>query len=95
MSTFLDEVFQLDDDPFIKQMERYGTTDRRIPKTQCECCGTELCDGDRYWDVNGQVVCAECIENMSASELLTMLQVENEDVVEMCGGSEKTIGEPE
>lgn len=94
MST-LENWFHLKDDPFIRQMETFGTIDTRPVRCRCKCCDADLCDGDRYWDVNGEVVCADCIESMSAGELLEMLQIENQDVVEMCGGSEKTVGEAE
>lgn len=30
----------------------------------CSCCGYGIYNGDAYWNLSGQIVCEECINNL-------------------------------
>lgn len=33
-----------------------------MPKiySECACCGTDILDGDDYYDINGEIMCENC-----------------------------------
>lgn len=55
------------DHPTIRNMERTGypchSVMRYRPRkyTDCDWCGTEIQDGDEYYEIHGEILCAECV----------------------------------
>lgn len=31
------------------------------PYCQCDMCGEPIYDGEDYWDINGDIVCEDCL----------------------------------
>lgn len=54
----------LPDHPVIRNMERTGYPDGKPPKVICICseCGAEIFEGEKYYNINGEPWCEECIE---------------------------------
>ena len=41
----------------------------RQDAARCGECGGEICDGESYWQINGERVCADCLPAYSRAEL--------------------------
>lgn len=56
---------QIPDHPVIRNMERTGHPDGKGPKVLFKCihCRCEICDGETYYDIDGEPWCEECIED--------------------------------
>lgn len=50
--------------------EKVTEEEEKEPVIQCDYCGAELFEGDEYLDAENAMVCKECVEEMSVSELL-------------------------
>lgn len=48
----------------------------------CTACGDQIFEGDQYVELNGDIYCEACIDNMSKM-----------DVIEAAGGEVKTASE--
>lgn len=49
--------------PDITAAERTGYPRHRQPRvfTTCDWCGTEIQEGDEYYEIHGEILCAECV----------------------------------
>ena len=49
--------------PDITAAERTGYPRGRQPRvfTDCDWCGAEIQEGDEYYDIHGEILCAECV----------------------------------
>ena len=47
--------------PDITAAERTGYPRQPRVFTTCDWCGTEIREGDEYYDIHGEILCAECV----------------------------------
>ncbi|WP_312279072.1 hypothetical protein [Oscillibacter sp.] len=47
---------------------------------RCGPCGGELCPGESYWQINGELVCAACLPEYARGELEPFRRVLGEEV---------------
>ena len=56
---------RLPDHPDIRSAERtgYPRVFRYSPRTYttCDWCGKSIIEGDEYYDIHGEILCAECV----------------------------------
>lgn len=60
--------------------ERFGTDiydKQEYVVFYCDECREPICDGETYYEINGEVICKNCIDNMTTSELLDFLGYED------------------
>lgn len=34
---------------------------------ECDCCGSEIYEGEDYWEIEGTIYCERCIENCKST----------------------------
>ena len=39
----------------------------------CDECGEPIYDGEKYYELNGEAICGDCVDNMTSRELLDFL----------------------
>lgn len=47
---------------------------------RCGLCGGELCPGESYWQVNGELICAACLLEYARGELEPFRRVQGKEV---------------
>jgi len=55
-------------------IHRTGAGIERRPRVAAEChrCGGEIFEGERYLDFDGEIICPECVDEMSAKEVFNL-----------------------
>lgn len=48
------------DNPMISQIERTGYMSEPEYVYVCDCCGEELFEGDRVFEIDGDILCQDC-----------------------------------
>jgi formylmethanofuran dehydrogenase subunit E len=46
---------------------------------RCGECGGAICPGESYWQVNGEIVCAECFLDFARAELEPFRRIRGEE----------------
>lgn len=50
--------------PDITRMNRFGELQEDIPKYICDDCDCGIFEGDRYWEIEDELYCERCAEEM-------------------------------
>jgi len=53
------------DHPAIRRTERTGYPRGYDPRTftTCDWCGGDICVGNAYYEIHGEILCRECVED--------------------------------
>ncbi len=54
---------RIPDHPVIRSMERTGYPRRQAMFTDCDWCGCPIWMGDHYYNIHGEVLCADCVDD--------------------------------
>ena len=56
---------RIPDHPVIRSMERTGYPRGHDPRTftTCDWCGGDIRVGDEYYDIHGEVLCFDCVQD--------------------------------
>lgn len=54
-------MIPIPDHPVIRAMERNGYTKKVF--TTCDWCGGEIFCGDEYYNIHGEVLCFDCVQD--------------------------------
>lgn len=46
---------------------------------RCDECGGEICPGESYWQVNGEIICTVCLPDFARAELEPFRRVWGEE----------------
>ena len=49
------------DHPVIRAMERNGYAKKTF--TTCDWCGGDILEGDEYYNIHGEVLCFDCVQD--------------------------------
>ena len=52
---------QIPDHPVIRRMERTGRQRRVF--TTCDWCGGDILEGEEYYNIHGEVLCFDCVQD--------------------------------
>lgn len=58
-------------------MKKYFQWDRWV--LRCGGCGGEICPGESYWQMSGNVVCGACLPEFARAELEPFRRVRGEE----------------